>query len=82
VRLAAGAYPDVDRSVWLRAATLSGAEALGLGRVTGSLEPGKAADMQVLEGVPQETTDPLAALFEANLRVRSVLVDGTPMKIR
>jgi cytosine/adenosine deaminase-related metal-dependent hydrolase len=82
VRLAAALRPEVDRSVWLRAATLIAAAGLGLGSVTGSLEPGKAADLQVLEGVPDETTDPLAALFEANLRVRTVLVDGAEMKIR
>lgn len=81
-RLAAAALPGVDRSIWLRAATLTGAEALGLGRSTGSLETGKAADLQVLYGVPEETPDPLAALFEADLRVRMVLIDGAEMKIR
>jgi len=81
-RLAAAALPSVDRALWLRAATLTGAQALGLGGVTGSLEPGKAADLQVLYGVPDETPDPLTALFEADLRVRMVLVDGAEAKIR
>lgn len=81
VRLAAEMLPEVPREEWLRAATVTGAEALGLGGVTGSLEPGKAADLQVLE-MAQEETDPLSALFEAKLRVRSVLVDGAEMKIR
>lgn len=81
-RLAAERQPGVSRALWLRAATLTAAEGLGLGAVTGSLEPGKAADLQVLDGVPDEATDPLAALFGADLRVRLVVVDGYEMKIR
>lgn len=81
VRLAAEALPEVPREEWVRAATLTAAEGLGLGAVTGSLEAGKAADLQVLESAHEET-DPLSALFEAKLRVRSVLVDGAEMKIR
>jgi cytosine/adenosine deaminase-related metal-dependent hydrolase len=82
VRLAAAGRPEVAPDYWLRAATLTAAEGLGLGDVTGSLEVGKAADLQVLEGLPDETTDPLAALCGAVLRVRAVLVDGMEMKIR
>lgn len=82
VRLAASLLPEVPRSEWLRAATLTAAEGLGLGFTAGSLQAGKQADLQVLGGVPEETTDPLAALFEADLRVRLVLVDGAEMKIR
>jgi aminodeoxyfutalosine deaminase len=82
VRLASDLRPDVSPQAWLRGATLTAAEGLGIGSATGSLEAGKAADMQVLEGVPEETTDPLAALFGANLRVRQLLVDGMEMKIR
>jgi cytosine/adenosine deaminase-related metal-dependent hydrolase len=82
VRLAAAAFPEVDRSAWVEGATRHAAEALGLGGLAGTLAPGKAADLQVLEGVPDETTDPLAALFHADLRVRLVLVDGVEMKIR
>ncbi|MGV3720237.1 MAG: amidohydrolase family protein [Actinomycetota bacterium] len=81
-RLAAAAFPEVDRSEWLRAGTLTGAQALGLGTQTGSLEPGKAADLQVLQWVSDEATDPLMALFEADLRVRMVLTQGVEAKIR
>ena len=38
----------------LRAATLHGAEAIGLQRAVGSLEPGKLADLIVLERNPLE----------------------------
>lgn len=81
IRVAAASLPEVPRAAWVRAATLSGAEGLGLGDLTGSLEAGKAADLQVLESA-QEETDPLSALFEGKLRVRLVLVDGAEMKIR
>jgi 5-methylthioadenosine/S-adenosylhomocysteine deaminase len=94
VRLAAEALPDVPQEAWLRAATLGGAEALGLGAVTGSLEAGKAADLQVVtvlngssgdEAERQGTetiTDPLSALVDGTVRVRMVLVDGAEMKVR
>jgi len=82
VRLAAEACSEVDRSGWLEAATRTGARALGLGERTGSLETGKAADLQVLEAQAEMQSDPLAALFEDNLRVRSVLVDGSEVRIR
>jgi cytosine/adenosine deaminase-related metal-dependent hydrolase len=84
VRLAAAAAPEVSREAWLRAATLDAAAALGLGHLVGSLEPGKAADLQVVGGVEDAgtATDPLAVLFEGDVRVRWVLVDGVEMRVR
>jgi len=82
VRLAAEMAPEVDPSVWIHAATQEAANALGLGRRIGSLEPGKAADLQVLSGVPEDVKDPQAALLGANLRVRLVMVNGAAMMIR
>jgi cytosine/adenosine deaminase-related metal-dependent hydrolase len=40
--------PEVSPGAVLRMATLNGAVALGMGRVTGSLTPGKSADLVVL----------------------------------
>jgi hypothetical protein len=53
----------------LRAATLAGAEYLGLDRDLGSLEPGKLADLVVLDG------DPLADLRQSE-RIAFVMKNG------
>ncbi len=53
----------------LRAATLAGAEYLGLARDLGSLEPGKLADLMVLDG------DPLADLRQSE-RIAFVMKNG------
>ncbi len=53
----------------LRAATLNGAKTLGLDAELGSLEPGKLADLIVLDG------DPLADIRQSN-SVRYTLLNG------
>jgi cytosine/adenosine deaminase-related metal-dependent hydrolase len=65
----------------LRMATIGGAEALGMDRVTGSLEPGKRADLQLLDGNGPELAvlhDPFQQIvFGATPRsVSEVWVDG------
>jgi cytosine/adenosine deaminase-related metal-dependent hydrolase len=68
-------YPDFSGEQLLRMATLSGAEALGFGNVTGSLEPGKSADLAV---VPLRGTDgdPCELLFRSREPVRGVMFRG------
>lgn len=69
----------------LRMATLGGAEALGLDSETGSIEPGKAADVVVVrvDGLGRApVNDPVATLVLqcSAADVDSVLVDGEPVK--
>jgi len=65
----------------MRIATIDGARALGLDSVTGSLEPGKQADLQVIDALQPQlspTHDPYAALvFQAyGHEVQTVVVAG------
>jgi cytosine/adenosine deaminase-related metal-dependent hydrolase len=66
-------HPDVPGDALLRMLTLSGAEALGWADETGSLAPGKSADLVVLPLPDAESADPHTLLWESALPVRSVL---------
>ncbi len=69
-------YPDVPGEVLMRMATLAGAEALGWAGVTGSLEPGKSADLVVVPLAPGEERDPYERVFASNSPVQRVLCRG------
>jgi cytosine/adenosine deaminase-related metal-dependent hydrolase len=56
-------HPDVPGDRLLRMATLSGAEALGYGTLTGSLEPDKSADLVVVPLPDADDGDPHSLLF-------------------
>jgi cytosine/adenosine deaminase-related metal-dependent hydrolase len=69
-------YPDFPGASLLRMATLSGAEALGWADETGSLTPGKSADLAVVPLPDEVAGDPHQLLLASSLPVRSVLFRG------
>ncbi len=74
-------HPEVLGDLLLRMATLHGAEALGWGADTGSITPGKFADLVVLPLPDIEPADPYALLWESETRVRDVLVGGRCIEV-
>src|SRR5262249_1272892 len=69
-------YPDVSGATLLRMATLAGAEALGWADETGSLEPGKSADLVMLPLSGKEEDDPHRLIFDSDVPDRAVLWRG------
>src|SRR5262249_37212014 len=69
-------YPDVPGATLLRMATLSGAEALGWADETGSLAPGKSADLVVLPLPEREESEPYQLILASDLAVRQVMWRG------
>jgi 5-methylthioadenosine/S-adenosylhomocysteine deaminase len=64
----------------LRLATLEGARALGIETETGSLTPGKWADLALVEGVPVAETPEREVLdVAANGGVAVTVVGGNPI---
>jgi cytosine/adenosine deaminase-related metal-dependent hydrolase len=75
-RFVHGKYADVPGATLLRMITLSGAEALGWADDTGSLTPGKSADLVVLPLPDEERSDPHLLVLESALRVAKTLFRG------
>jgi len=69
-------HPDLPGDVLLRMATLSGAEALGWADETGSLTPGKSADLIVLPLSGPDTAEPHALLFDSGAAIQRVMCRG------
>jgi aminodeoxyfutalosine deaminase len=69
-------YPDVPGEVILRMGTLAGAEALGWSDETGSLTPGKSADLVVLPLPAEVSLDPYWLVLRSTLQVQKVLFRG------
>ena len=59
-------HPDFSGEKLFKMTTLAGAEALGFDRLTGSLEPGKSADLVVVPLPDREAADPYKLLFAAD----------------
>jgi cytosine/adenosine deaminase-related metal-dependent hydrolase len=75
-RFAHEQYPQVPGETILRMATLAGAETLGCQQETGSLTPGKSADMIVLPLPDQELSDPYLLVLESKQPVQAVFWRG------
>jgi cytosine/adenosine deaminase-related metal-dependent hydrolase len=76
-RLLRWQYPEVAPSSLLRMLSLSGAEALGFDRVTGSLTPGKSADLVVLPLANTEPDDPHDLIFDSEASPSAVMFRGS-----
>jgi cytosine/adenosine deaminase-related metal-dependent hydrolase len=75
-RFVHGKHPDVPGATLLRMITLSGAEALGWADETGSLTPGKSADLVVLPLPDEERADPYELVLESSNCVARTLFRG------
>lgn len=71
-------HPEVGGATLLRLGTLNGAMALGCEGFTGSLAPGKSADLVVVPLPNRETNDPHTLIFDAELEVQVTFWRGTP----
>lgn len=69
-------YPSVNPGSLVRLATLSGAEALAWHGETGSLSPGKSADLVVLPLPDADLADPHELVLASSLPVAAVLCRG------
>jgi cytosine/adenosine deaminase-related metal-dependent hydrolase len=69
-------HPEVAGAGLLRLATLAGAEALGWEHETGSLTPGKSADLVVLPLPGEDSADPHRLVLESAEPVQRVLWRG------
>lgn len=69
-------YPEVSPATVLHMATLAGAEALGWADETGSITPGKSADLVVLPLPDVDAAEPYSLILESDTRVKAVLFRG------
>jgi aminodeoxyfutalosine deaminase len=76
LRFARERFPDIPDDLLLRMATLSGAEALGWERETGSLAPGKSADLVVVPLAGVEERDPYHLVLRSESPVAATMFRG------
>lgn len=69
-------FPEVPPALLLQLATLNGAEALGLSKQTGTLTPGKSADLAVVRLAPGNDADPHARLLHSRSTIMKTMRAG------
>jgi cytosine/adenosine deaminase-related metal-dependent hydrolase len=74
--------PELPGEVLLAMATAAGADALGLGGLTGRLAKGEEADLVAVGSPRAATEEPYAALFDAGATVDKVWIRGTEVVVR
>jgi cytosine/adenosine deaminase-related metal-dependent hydrolase len=75
-RFVSSRHPEMPGADVLRMATLSGALALGWADTTGSLAPGKSADLVVLPLPNHDVDDPHRLIFDTDVAVSAVMFRG------
>ncbi|MCH7592777.1 MAG: amidohydrolase family protein [Planctomycetes bacterium] len=73
-------HPDLDPMELLRMGTLRGATALGFGDVTGSLTPGKSADVVVIPVSAGAAPQGWASMLESEAKLLEVMAAGKTME--
>ncbi len=79
LRLASESFPEVAPADLVRAASLSGATALGLEQYVGSITPGKRANLVAVGLSDPAAADPYGFLSDARPGVRHVWLGGEPV---
>ena len=69
MRFLARQYPEIARPTILRLGTLGGAQALGLDRSVGTIEPGKLANFAIVALADRDAADPYDLLFNSDAPV-------------
>ncbi len=69
-------YPELPGARLLKMATLDGAAALGWDDVTGSLTPGKSADLVVLPLPDREGEDPYSLVLDSSMPISATMFRG------
>ncbi|REJ85607.1 MAG: hypothetical protein DWQ29_11205 [Planctomycetota bacterium] len=69
-------FPDVAPALLLQMATRNGAGGLGIAEETGSIVPGKAADLTVIQPAHRDDRDAFAGLLSSGSRVVAAMRGG------
>jgi cytosine/adenosine deaminase-related metal-dependent hydrolase len=71
-------FPEVPPRLLLELGTVRGAKALGLETETGTIAPGKRADLAVVT-LPSRSSDPWTSLFAPENRIETTAIPGSPV---